>query len=85
MLSVRLDHYIENQLNFIAQQKHLPKSKIIKEALLHYFEMLKRESKQKTAYELGSELFGKFESGKGNLSTTYKQKLSDKLHAKNAH
>ena len=85
MLSVRLEDAIENQLNFIAQQKHLPKSKIIKEALLHYFEILKHESKQKTAYELGSELFGKFESGKGNLSTTYKQKLSDKLHAKNAH
>jgi len=67
MLSVRLDHHIENQLNFIAQQKHLPKSKIIKEALLHYFEMLKHESKQKTAYELGSELFGKFGRGKGNL------------------
>lgn len=85
MLSVRLEDAIENQLNFVAQQKHLPKSKIIKEALLHYFEFLKRESKQKTAYELGSELFGKFESGKGDLSMTYKQKLSDKLHAKNAH
>jgi predicted transcriptional regulator len=85
MLSVRLDHHIENQLNFVAQQKGLPKSKIIKEALLNYFDMLKRESKQKTPYELGSEFFGKFESGKGNLSTTYKQKLSDKLHAKNAH
>ena len=85
MLSIRLEHSIENQLNFIAQQKHLPKSKIIKEALLHYFEMLKRETKEKTAYELGSELFWKYESGKGDLSATYKQKLSDKLHAKNAH
>ena len=85
MLSVRLEDAIENQLNFVAQQKHLPKSKIIKEALLHYFEMLKRETKQKTPYELGSELFGQYESGKGNLSTTYKQKLHDKLHAKNAH
>lgn len=85
MLSIRLEHSIENQLNFVAQQKNLPKSKIIKEALLNYFDMLKRESKQKTAYELGSEFFGKYESGKGNLSTTYKQKLSDKLHAKNAH
>jgi len=85
MLTVRLDHCIENQLNFVAQQKHVPKSKIIKEALLHYFDMLKREKKEKTAYELGSELFGRYESGKGDLSTTYKQKLSDKLHAKNAH
>lgn len=85
MLSVRLEDAIENQLTFVAQQKRLSKSKIIKEALLNYFEMLKRESKQTTAYELGSELFGKYESGKGDLSTTYKQKLSDKLHAKNAH
>ncbi|MDD3325138.1 MAG: hypothetical protein PHN38_08495 [Sulfurospirillaceae bacterium] len=85
MLSVRLDHSIENQLNFLSQEKHIPKSKIIKEALIYYFEALKKESKQKTPYELGSELFGKYASDKDDLSTTYKQKLKDKINAKNTH
>lgn len=47
--------------------------------------MLKKESKQKSSYELGSELFGKYSSGKDDLSTTYKQKIKDKINAKNNH
>lgn len=85
MISVRLDNSIENQLNFLSQEKEIPKSKIIKDALVYYFEMLKKESSQKTPYELGNELFGKYSSGRDDLSTSYKQKLKDKINAKNAH
>ena len=85
MVSVRLDEKIENQLDFIAQQKHIPKSKVIKDALVYYFDMLKNENEQKSAYELGSEFFGKYSSGRDDLSTTYKQKLKDKINAKNNH
>jgi len=70
MVSVRLDEKIENQLDFIAQQKHILKSKVIKDALVYYFDMLKEESDEKNAYELGSEFFGKYSSGKDDLSTT---------------
>jgi predicted transcriptional regulator len=70
MVSVRLDEKIENQLDFIAQQKHILKSKVIKDALVYYFDMLKKESDEKSAYELGSEFFGKYSSGKDDLSTT---------------
>ncbi|MBL0708729.1 MAG: hypothetical protein JJW00_06755 [Sulfurimonas sp.] len=85
MLSVRLESSLENQLSFFAEQNHTSKTKIIKNALVHYFEMLKKESKDRSSYELGSELFGKYSSGDGSLSTTYKQKLKEKLHAKNSH
>jgi len=85
MLSVRLDNNIENQLGFIAQELHLTKSAIVKEALVYYFDMLKNRSPQKTPYELGSELFGRFESGRDDLSSTYKQKLKEKIDAKNTH
>jgi predicted DNA-binding protein len=85
MISVRLDESIENQLNTLAQQKDTSKSKVIKEALVYYFDMLKKESMQKSAYELGSELFGKYSSGRDDLSTTYKQKIKDKINAKNNH
>lgn len=85
MLSVRLDNALENQLNFLSKEKHLPKSQIIKEALLYYFDMMKKQQQEKTPYELGSELFGKYSSGQENLSMTYKQKLKDKINAKNSH
>ena len=85
MISVRLDEKIEKQLNLISNQKHIPKSKVIKEALIYYFDMLKKESEQKNAYDLGIEFFGKYSSGKNDLSTTYKQKLKDKINAKNNH
>jgi len=85
MLSVRLDNSTENQLNFLAQQREISKSKIIKDALLYYFDMIKKESKEKTSYALGSEFFGKYSSGDGDLSTTYKQKIKDKINAKNSH
>ena len=49
MISVRLDEKIKNQLNFIAQQNHISKSKVIKDALVYYFDMLKNENEQKSA------------------------------------
>lgn len=85
MLSVRLDNTLENQLNFLARENHISKSQIIKDSLNYYFEMLKRKNHQKTSYELGSELFGRYSSGRDDLSTTYKLKLKDKIDAKNSH
>jgi metal-responsive CopG/Arc/MetJ family transcriptional regulator len=82
MVSLRLDESTQNQLNLLAQQKNMSKSKIIKDALAYYFDMTKKESKEKTPYELGSELFGKYSSGNDDLSTTYKQKIKDKINAK---
>jgi len=45
--------------------------------------MKKNESKEKTPYELGSEFFGKHSSVRDDLSTTHKQKIKDKINAKN--
>ena len=50
MLSIRLDENTQNQLNFLAQQKHISKSKIIKDALTYYFDMTKNESKEKIIF-----------------------------------
>lgn len=83
MLSVRLNNTLETQLQAVSKQNHISKSQVIKDALVYYFDMLKKESKQKTPYELGDEFFGKYSSGKRDLSTTYKQKLKEKIDAKN--
>jgi uncharacterized membrane protein YgaE (UPF0421/DUF939 family) len=85
MISVRLDNKLEKQLEKTAKEKSTSKSQIIKESLIYYFNMLNQEQKQKSPYELGREFFGKYSSGKGDLSTTYKQKLKDKINAKNSH
>jgi predicted DNA-binding protein len=83
MISVRLEPSMENQLNLIAKQQDIPKSQVIKESLSMYFDMLEKEQNKKSPYELGSELFGKYSSGETDRSTTYKQKLKDRINAKN--
>ncbi len=85
MVSVRLNEEIENKLNHYATLYNVPKSRLIKESLEHYFEVLGKKESQKTPYETGSELFGRFSSGKRDLSVTYKQRLKDKIDAKNSH
>jgi 16S rRNA A1518/A1519 N6-dimethyltransferase RsmA/KsgA/DIM1 with predicted DNA glycosylase/AP lyase activity len=82
MISIRLDENLESQLNLLSQEQHISKSKVVKDALSYYFNMLKIKSK--TPYEIGSELFGKYSSGDGALSTTYKEKIKDKIDAKNS-
>lgn len=47
--------------------------------------MLQSKNNQKSSYEMGKDLFGKYSSGKTDLFNTYKQKLKDKIHAKNSH
>ncbi len=84
MISVRLDENMERQLNDFAMQEHISKSKIIKDSLNYYFDMLREREKKYTPYELGSNLFGKYSSGKQDLSISYKQRLKDKIDAKNS-
>ncbi len=84
MLSVRLDSSLEKQLNLIAQKHSVSKSKIIKESLIYYFDMLNHKEREKSPYEIGKDLFGRYSSGKTDLSTTYKRRVKDKIHAKNS-
>ena len=79
MLPVRLDSSLKNQLDFLAKQKGISKSQITKDALVYYFDTLKSQNRQKTAYELGKDLFGRYGSDNTNLSTTYKQRLNNLL------
>ena len=83
MVSVRLDTSVESQLNYFANKQHISKSKVIKDSLIYYFDMLNKKEIKQTPYELGSTLFGRYSSEQENLSVTYKQKLKNKLNAKN--
>ena len=85
MISVRLDPQMESRLNYYAAHFDVSKSKIIKESLMHYFEFLQKKEIDKTPYEVGKDLFGKYGSEKGDLSVTYKKRIKEKLRAKSAH
>ncbi|SLM11645.1 CopG-like domain-containing protein DNA-binding [uncultured spirochete] len=83
MTTVRLPIEIEQRLEILAQKKHKSKTDLIREALEKLFI---QEESEKDSYELGEEYFGKYGSGDGSLSITYKDKLKDKINAKlNSH
>jgi len=83
MTTVRLPLEIDQRLEILSKQKHKSKTEIIKEALEYLFY---KEEAEKDSYELGEELFGKYGSGDGSLSTSYKEKIKDKINAKrNSH
>jgi len=82
MITVRLPKEMEKKIEALSQKKLTTKSEIIKEALQEYLE--KQENLEKP-FDLGKELFGKYGSGKGNLSIEYKKKVREKVHAKMSH
>ncbi len=82
MLTVRLPKEMEDEIDRIAALEKATKSQIIKEALKAYIRIKKME---KTPYELGKDLFGKYEFKDTELSQNYKKKLKDKLIEKHSH
>jgi len=83
MLAVRLSENLEHSLNTYAHKINKTKTDIVKEALTLYLDQNKGQTPQ-TSYEMGKDLFGRFSSGRDDLSSTYKQTLKEKLHAKHA-
>ena len=79
MTAVRLPVDLEQKLDSLSNLQHKSKTEIIKEALEYFFY---QEESEKDSYELGIKYFGIYGSGKGDLSTTYKSKLKDKINAK---
>jgi hypothetical protein len=81
MATIRLNDDIENKLSILTEFEKASKSDIIKKAIIEYF---KQQIPDKTPYESGKDLFGKYGSDT-DLSTTYKKKLKGKLNEKHSH
>jgi predicted DNA-binding protein len=79
MTTVRLPVEFEQKLETISRTRHRSKSDLIQEALENFFF---REESMKDSYETGKEYFGKYGSGDGKLSVSYKKLVAEKLHAK---
>ena len=77
--TARLPIDTRNRLNDLARTKKKTKSQIIVEALEMYY---KQEEEQIDSYALGLPYFGKYNLGPGDLSVTYKQRIKEKLRAR---
>jgi len=82
MLSIQLSPDYENRLEQIANSENTPKDEIIKKILRQYVDEYYQNP---TPYELGQDLFGKYGSGKNNLSSSYKSQLKRKIREKHSH
>ncbi len=78
MITLRLDPQLEQQLIHTAKHLGLSKSELIRQSLLSYMEQVEK----KGAWEAGHDLFGKYASGRNDLSANRKQLIKDKLNAK---
>jgi len=77
--TVRLPIETRNKLLSVAKAKNRTKSEIIIESLELYY---KQEENEIDSYILGLPFFGKYDLGPGDLSVTYKQRIKEKLHAR---
>ncbi len=81
MLALRLPFELEQKLEEVSLQKKTTKSELLRNALEEY---LKKFEDTNSAYELGSEFFGKYGSGVSDNSVNYKKKLKERLNAKHS-
>lgn len=81
MIAVRLPEELEDKLNQFAHNADKTKTDVVKDALKLFFET-QAQNEEQTPYTLGQAFFGLYESGKSDLSSSYKEKLKDKISAK---
>ena len=82
MLSVRLPGELEKKVKQIATAEGRTKTEIIRTALEAY---VKSKDQAGSAYDLGKNLFGRHGSNRGDLSTSYKIKVKERIRAKHTH
>lgn len=81
MISLRLSDDLENKLEMISKSEKISKSEVVKRALVKYMDDYRRRL---SPYDLGSDLFGRYGSGDGNLSRDYRKILKAKLREKHS-
>ena len=77
--TARLPADTRNKLIVLSRLKNKTKSEIIIESLELYY---KQEESGIDSYTLGLPYFGKYGSDVGDLSTTYKQRIKEKIRAR---
>jgi len=78
MITLRLDSELEQDINKIAHKMGITKSELIRKSITAFIEKIECPS----PWELGSDVFGKYASGKDNLSQDRKSIVKEKISAK---
>jgi hypothetical protein len=79
MLSVRLPGELERKVKQLATAEGRTKTEIIRTALEVYVKSMDQAA---SPYEIGKSLFGRYGSGRGDLSISYKNKVKERIRAK---
>jgi hypothetical protein len=79
MLSVRLPGELEKKVRQLAAAEGRTKTEIIRTALEVY---VKSVGQAASPNEIGKNLFGRYGSGRGDLSISYKSKVKERIRAK---
>ena len=78
MITLRLEPKLEQAINNTAKNLGLTKSELIRTSIQEYLSKLSTPG----AWEIGEDLFGKYSSGLGNLSSDRKKIVKIKVEAK---
>ena len=78
MITLRLDPKLEKTINETAYKLGISKSELIRKSVTEYIDRLEKPS----PWELGNDVFGKYASGKDNLSKDRKTLLKEKIKSK---
>jgi RHH-type transcriptional regulator, rel operon repressor / antitoxin RelB len=78
MITLRLDEKLEQQITTAAKNLGVTKSELIRKSIHQYLRNLNKPS----AWDLGEDVFGKYASGLGNLSSDRKELMRNKIKAK---
>jgi RHH-type rel operon transcriptional repressor/antitoxin RelB len=78
MISLRLDPEMEQTVKNAARQMGVSKSELIRTSIKDFITKMEKP----TAWELGGEIFGKYASEKGDLSTNRKALVREKVSAR---
>lgn len=79
VISLRLTGDLEKKLKQAAARAGLTKSAFLRKCLENE---LTSDQSRPSAYELGKDLFGKYSSGRSDLSENAEQIVREKIHAK---
>ena len=78
MITLRLDPKLEQSIDNTSKHLGLTKSELIRRSIQEYLNKISSQ----TPWDLGKNLFGKYSSGRGNLSSDRKQIIKKKIRAK---
>lgn len=78
MITLRLDPKLDQLVGNAAKNLGLSKSELVRKSLVEYIGKIENQN----AWEVGKDLFGRYESGKNNLSSNRKELIKQKIKAK---